>query len=118
MSSKKNLSVELGETKLISNLEETIRYLKHLKFGKSSEKYDGKQSDLFNEVEVLNEENDRIEEDATKNNVTPPAKKRAKTKPRVYRIPKSSMAYQNMKSNAPVVVSVFEVAKNWLFPSA
>lgn len=61
----------------ISLLEEVIRFLKYQKFGRSSEKFTGPQSDLFNEAEELVELellDDAIEEVA-------PASKPAKKKP-------------------------------------
>jgi len=39
----------------INFLEESIRFLKHLKFGRSSERFCSNQHDLFNEVEELAE---------------------------------------------------------------
>lgn len=42
-----------NKTLKIEQLEEVIRFLKHLKFGRSSEKFDNKQHDLFNEAEEI-----------------------------------------------------------------
>lgn len=42
-----------NKTLKIEQLEEIIRFLKHLKFGRSSEKSDNKQNDLFNEAEEI-----------------------------------------------------------------
>lgn len=86
LSIKEKLALELNQKSvLIGNLEETIRYLKHLKFGRSSEKFNDKQNDLFNEVEVLAAESEAEEAPSPlveNDQAVGPKKKRAKTKPR------------------------------------
>ncbi len=51
-----------SKTQRILILEELVRYLKHSKFGCSSEKLDDRQNDLFNEAEELAELESEIDE--------------------------------------------------------
>ena len=82
-SANNNLSDELGKkTKQIHNLEETIRYLKHLKFGRSTEKFSSTQGDLFNEAELLSEDSAAIEETGRSSDKKTVTKNRARSKPR------------------------------------
>lgn len=79
---EENLKIALKalnkKSQQIDVLEEMVRYLKHLKFGRSSEKFNDKQNDLFNEVEELAEQEEQLEEEVT----PPPKSKKKKRKPR------------------------------------
>lgn len=90
MVNTKNLEKSLSEfenilknkTLKIEQLEEVIRFLKHLKFGRSSEKFDNKQNDLFNEAEEIVEIEEASASEFTETLIPEHTVKTPKRKPR------------------------------------
>jgi transposase len=69
------------KTQQIDILQEMVRYLKQLKFGRSSEKFTDIQSDLFNEAEELVELEGQLETELI-DSPLPAQKRKNKRKPR------------------------------------